>query len=81
MLPTGHSTRDITNIGVLARDMARVGRTLTEFFYTVLQTSLRSLSSDSRVHGKSKGFVTMVSKTGLATIFGNMVGHAASLQS
>jgi hypothetical protein len=53
--PIGLSTRDITNIGVLARDMTKVGKTLTDFFYTALQTSMWSLSSDSRVHGRRRG--------------------------
>jgi hypothetical protein len=39
MPPIGFSTRDIMNIGVLARDMTKVGKTLTDFFYTALQTT------------------------------------------
>ena len=74
----GLSSRDITNNGVSARDMTKVGKTLTGFFYTALETSVWSLSSDSRVHGRRRGYMTTASNTGLATIFGNMVRHAAS---
>ena len=81
ILPIGPSTLGATNIGISARGTNKVGRTLTNFFYIGFQTSMRSLSLDSRVLGRSGEYVSMASKTGLATIFGNMVRHAASSRS
>ena len=73
ILPIGFSTEVITNIGGLERGMNKVGKTPTDFFYTTLQLSVRSLSSDSGVCGRRRGLMSMALNTALVTVFGNMV--------